>query len=229
MISKVKKKPVDANSFLPVLNKTNHVERSHTINSLIQSSDTKTLNRIIGLYGYDNDIEACGFGGATPLHQAAKVGDVNVLRLLLTYDKIDLDKLEDRRAGGYAALHYACKYRHPQIVEILLESGADPNIKTLCTFGETPLHICGKIGEIECGRMLIKGGANVDARDNLGHNPSFWAYSKHHDDMIKQLNLPPPASPSANEFYAILTAKNSGVAAPIVKKKKGKKGPTKKK
>lgn len=45
-------------------------------------------------------------------------------------------------AKGKTALHYATTSRSPELVTLLIELGADPNIKDVD--GATPLHVCAE-------------------------------------------------------------------------------------
>eukprot|EP01041_Mallomonas_annulata_P006266 gene6266-12685_t len=203
--------------------------RTQTVNNLIQTNDVRTLSRMITHYGYDNDLQSCGFAGSTPLHQAAKVGDISIAHLLLSQNKIDINKLEDSRTGGCAAIHYACTEGHSKILELLLQHGANANIKTNTSFGDSPLHFCCKLGQVTCAKILLNHGADPNIRDKLGHNPSFWAYSRRHDHMIKDLGLPPSASPTADEFVEMIRNNNATSGKLPSMKKKKKKVPKKKK
>jgi len=216
----------ESNPSIPGIANSNLVERSQAITSLIRASDAKALHRMIIHYGYDTDLGTCGIGGTTPLHEAAKHGDRNIMVLLLSFKTIDVNIVEGKITGGYSALHYACKENHQHIVRLLIENGANPNIKSLSSFSETPLHICCKNGFLDCARiLLVQGGADVNATDAFGNNPSFWAYSKNHERLIKELSLPPPASPSAMDFYTSVICKNSNITDLFSSTKKKKKKP----
>lgn len=69
-------------------------------------------------------------------------------------------------------------------------------------------------------------------KDNYGNNASFWAYKYGQRDLIQELNLPIPKSPTAEEFLALLIQKNPKFQLPSikikVKKKKDKDGKKKK-
>ncbi len=92
---------------------------------------------------------------------------------------------------GETALHAAlCKANRPiyeHVVEVLVAAGADPNATTLknaatgsfmrdCrTKGETPLHRAAAFGTERTIEMLLKAGANREAKDMNGESPLSWA------------------------------------------------------
>jgi hypothetical protein len=47
----------------------------------------------------------------------------------------------------------------------------------------------------------------MDARDNFGHNASFWASERGNDLLIKEVGLPPIHTATAQEYINILLAK----------------------
>lgn len=91
------------------------------------------------------------------------------------FRSIDVNALELKTIGGFAALHYACLNESISIIELLLQNGADVNIKCLSTIGESALHLCCQRGLIISAKTLIKNGAAIDTVDNFGNNAAFWA------------------------------------------------------
>lgn len=91
-------------------------------------------------------------------------------------------------------LHTAlCKAGRPyyyNVVKVLLESGANPNLTTtpmletgsfmrdVKTCGETPLHRAAAYGDTKIIQMLLDNGANKEIKDANGDTPLAWA-SKH--------------------------------------------------
>ncbi|HUU69074.1 MAG TPA: ankyrin repeat domain-containing protein [Planctomycetota bacterium] len=76
-------------------------------------------------------------------------------------------------------LHIAADRENVDLVQWLLQHGADPNAKAYSDF--TPLHLTEN-GEI--ARMLICGGANLDQRDSWGNTPLQKAAQLGHKAVI---------------------------------------------
>lgn len=92
---------------------------------------------------------------------------------------------------GEVPLHAAlCKANRPEfdeVVQLLLFTGASPNVATkpgvetgafmrdVRTRGETPLHRAAAFGSEAVIQALIDAGAKVDARDANGDTPLTWA------------------------------------------------------
>ena len=96
-----------------------------------------------------------------------------------------------RRALGTAdaeARHYAlalaAQFGHAEIVDLLLDSGENPDRYNplLCHSHSTPLHQAAVAGHEAVVRVLVGRGARLDIRD-IWHNgtPLGWAeYAKQH-------------------------------------------------
>lgn len=78
-----------------------------------------------------------------------------------------------------------------EIVRILLDTGANPNVTTQsgaesCVYpagsffhlSETPLHLAAAFGTTEMMRLLITAGADIHAKDDNGDTPFNW-YGRH--------------------------------------------------
>jgi ankyrin repeat protein len=97
------------------------------------------------------------------IHAAAAVGAYGLIQKLLTDIKIDVNQ---RNAKGETALLCACRSGHPDMVKLLLDSGAQASIQS--TSGESPLHwlvsFDENINPAAIGKDLIeRGGASVHA------------------------------------------------------------------
>ncbi len=97
------------------------------------------------------------------IHAAAAVGAFGLIQKLLTDIKIDVNQ---RNARGETALLCACRSGHPDMVKLLLDSGAQASVPS--TSGESPLHwllsFDENISPAAIGKDLIeRGGASVHA------------------------------------------------------------------
>ena len=75
-------------------------------------------------------------------------------------------------------LHYAIGLAGIEMVEMLIEYGADVNVVSqygAANNGETPLHLAINEEKWEIVQLLIEKGANVNIPDNDGQTPLFYA------------------------------------------------------
>jgi ankyrin repeat protein len=111
-----------------------------------------------------------GEGLARALVDAIHDGDVERVRELVT-DNEDLAsaRLVDGKGGSATPLHAATDWpgyfpKGPEIVSVLVEAGADPNIAVEGSWhAETPLHWAASSDDVEVARALIDGGADIEA------------------------------------------------------------------
>jgi len=68
--------------------------------------------------------------------------------------------VDNARSGFVTPLWVATYYKHPEIVRILLEKGANPDTKNL---GRAPIHF----GTDDIVRLLIEHGANIFIKNNI--------------------------------------------------------------
>lgn len=94
----------------------------------------------------------------SPLMLAAGEGDLcELFDLILGGAPVD-----QQDSGRWTALMYACWYNQYEIVQQLLDSGANPNIHQSYDFVDTPLSIAAQEGYFEIVRLLIAHGADPD-------------------------------------------------------------------
>ncbi len=112
------------------------------------------------------DPSIVGIEGDTLLHVAAFYGYTPIVAILLKYPLLHCAD-ED----GKQPIHKAVwGHDKPDVVELLLAAGADPN--ALNTFGYTPLHWAAKHGHIASAELLLKAGARPDSA-NQNHDLPF--------------------------------------------------------
>ncbi|KAL7069875.1 hypothetical protein ACQ4LE_010880 [Meloidogyne hapla] len=95
----------------------------------------------------------------TILMIAASAGQLEIVRLLLSYSKDDFmlsfpqRHINHKNKTGQTALHYACSKDHVQIVQELLDKGADINAPD--ERGATPLHRAASKGNKRTVNLLL--------------------------------------------------------------------------
>ena len=87
----------------------------------------------------------------------------------------------------HAALCTTDRRNRDVILKMLLDAGANPNVKTapgvetesfmrdIRTKAETPLHRAAAFGTEETIQLLLDAGAQIDAKDMNGDSPLTWA------------------------------------------------------
>ena len=154
----------EANNFDEIVNLINQEpdHEMHQNQSEQQQKSNETLNRTF--------FEAC------------KHGRIDEVSKLLN-SEFDLNKIVEDCG---TPLHVASMNGHKEIVEILIDSGADVHIGN--GWGNmTPLHLAARKGQKDIAQMLIKEGIDVDVKDEDGNTPLLEASEYGHKELIQLL------------------------------------------
>ena len=95
-----------------------------------------------------------------------------------------------RDSIGETALVWAIDKKHREIVEILLNKGADPNTTfsySQRTTGFTPLILAATLGHKEIVEMLIVHKADVTTQDNRGRTALSLAAGHGNKEIVEML------------------------------------------
>ena len=112
-------------------------------------------------------VRARSVDDATSLHFAAFFRQPAATRLLVERGA-DLEAVAST-FGNVTPLHSACASGERESARILLEAGADPNIRQQVGF--TPLHAAAQNGDEELARLLLARGADPEAATDDGRKP----------------------------------------------------------
>ncbi|KOC69031.1 Ankyrin repeat domain-containing protein 49 [Habropoda laboriosa] len=115
---------------------------------------------------------------------AAENGDLDKVKKLLTKNP---RLLESTDKDGYTPLHRACYGNHVEIVEYLLQSGAQIDAKTNDEW--QPLHSACCWNNVECAAVLIANGADINARSKGDQTPLHLVSASSHNSSALQLLL----------------------------------------
>ena len=88
--------------------------------------------------------------------------------------------------NGQITLHTAARYDNLEIVEYLIENGA--NIEAKDDYGNTPLHTAANYGStLEIVEYLIENGADIEANNNDGNTPLHHAAENGNLEIVEYL------------------------------------------
>jgi hypothetical protein len=116
----------------------------------------------------------------------------------------------DETDEGETALHWAVSRQHTEIVTMLLDAGANPNVPD--NDGFTPLHDVAEMGDCPPARTmlnaLLAAGADPSRQEKNGRTPSELAESM--GCAMPNFQTPPPQAPSSSraaDDFAMIRAR----------------------
>jgi len=126
-----------------------------------------------------------------PLHAVANFGLLDEAKKLIRLGE-DIEKKDSEgktplfiAVNNPAFISNRMQTAKIQIVELLLEKGANVNIQD--NVGGTPLHYAVFSGKIEPVRLLLKYGARIDIKDKDGLTPVYLAEQLQNNEILKIL------------------------------------------
>lgn len=157
-------------------------------------------------------------GEESKLHAAIRVHNLKLVRAALCDEGLDIDAVG---VYGWTALHEAASCGHQDIVLILLDHGADPDIQDSvqkCT----PIHFAARNGHLEVVRSLVRSGARIDLRNAAGKIPQDWADEQCREflqrerltDVIKVTSTPVEDTSLVHKLYRNRSSQNPRQASP---------------
>lgn len=128
------------------------------------------------------NIEARDFDHQTPLIHAAKGGDLNMVRLLVSCGA----DAEARDAVGFTPLSWAIKRRHGKVMDFLLERGCLWVSKD-SSREDVLLDASMRGDEVMVRRMLMLDNIAIETRGIGNRTPLSWAAGNGHLIVVKLL------------------------------------------
>lgn len=105
-------------------------------------------------------------GCGMSVHDVVAAGDAARVQEMLAQDP---DAIERRDKLGKTPLFFAVTYGREEMVDLLIEQGADVNAQD--DTGLTPLHVAAFMSRPACAEKLLNAGARIDTVDVFGDTP----------------------------------------------------------
>ena len=118
----------------------------------------------------------------SPVADAAQRNDVEAVRTLLR-SGADVNAAQ---GDGMSALHWAASNGRPDVIDVLLYAGANPEATTRLG-GYTALHLASRAGQSGAVQRLLEGGANALARTGTGVTALHYAAAAGRPDAVAAL------------------------------------------
>lgn len=120
--------------------------------------------------------------GELNISEAACLGDCECLRSLIAADAM---RTWEVSGDGWPPLHLAAAFASPEAVTLLLEHGSHIHQASHNPLRNQALHACIALGNsADVARLLIEGGANVNATAAGGYTPLHLAASNGNRDIV---------------------------------------------
>jgi uncharacterized protein len=118
--------------------------------------------------------------------EAAAFGRVDRLRSILNNDPSQTGAISD---DGFTALHLAVYAEQEDAARVLIEHGADVNLRSTGTIARVPpLGTAAFVRSVPLARLLLDAGADVDGHEEGGFS-ALHAAAQNGDDALARLLL----------------------------------------
>jgi len=138
------------------------------------------------VHNFPSELLKSDQNGRTVLHKAVMNNNLPEINLFLAWgaDPNAKDSL------GYTPLHYAVSFGYFNIIKTLLYENAW--VDTKANNGKTPLHLLSLIGKDfkltrNIAELLLRYGADPDAKDSLKKTPVVYATMRRNFDLVNCL------------------------------------------
>lgn len=147
-----------------------------------QNHEIKMMSRLLKLFHTRlqvSDFASRAYAKLAIISRAAVLDLEQLNAALIDQGLIVLDFLYQ---GNCSSLHLAVKKNALNLARLLVQKGADPNLRD--DSGATPLHAAVGTGTEEMVQLLLDHGADTEVEDCLGSTAIQRALSRRRDDLI---------------------------------------------
>ena len=134
--------------------------------------------------------------------KAAEVGNVDIILTLLSCFRIDVNYVTNVNyvtRKKETPLFMAARCGHANVVELLLDNGAKPNMANVA--GDTPLLMAAYYGHKDVLELLLARRADSNIINEAGFTPLAWVAEKGHKDLVQPLLASGANVNMANQFH----------------------------
>lgn len=132
-----------------------------------------------------------GQGKAHPLHLAAEFDHAAVAALLLEHGA----KADVRDSRSNTALLIAAKSGYADVVEVLLQAGADP-LAEEASYHDTAIYIAAMKGNLDVVKLIVSQGVDVNLRNSHTGETPLWVASMESRFNVMEFLLSSGADPN---------------------------------
>ena len=154
--------------------------------ALLQAHDGPATPLLTAIYHGKNDIARLLVERGAPVSfpEACALGDLAQVERQLTADP---DLLHVLSSDGYPPLGLAIFFHHPDVARLLIERGANVNTPAANAQRVAPVHAAAAASDHATMRLLLQGGADPNAQQQMDYTPMHGAASRGDVEMAKLL------------------------------------------
>ena len=156
------------------------IRKKSPLYKAVQQEDYKMVMRLLRRKKADVNYQN-GRQRSTALNEAAKQGNITIVKCLLNYD-LNLDAQD---ADGKTALQYATMHNQYEMVALPLQYRAKVDVQD--NKGHTALHCAAIEGHGLVGELLLKYGASVYMMDEWKLSPLHYAAAQGDPFLLERI------------------------------------------